>query len=143
MANTEFPITDISNLLPHRAPLVMVHTLLDFSNDKVVSGFKISESNILVENGVLLETGIIENMAQTVALHTGYDYYLKGEAAPTGYIGSIKKVDIFQRPKCKEVLRTEVTILHEFMGVTLVDVEVFNEDKELVASGQMKTVIAG
>ena len=35
-------------------------------------------------------------MAQTVALHTGYDTLLKEEPAPTGYIGAIKKIEIDQ-----------------------------------------------
>jgi len=81
-------------------------------------------------------------MAQTVALHTGYDYFLKGEEAPTGYIGSIKKVAVFQLPKLKETITTEALILHEFMGVTMVEVKVSNRNNEVIASAQMKTVIA-
>ena len=38
-----------------------------------------------------VESGIIEHMAQSVALHTGYQFYLRKEQAPTGYIGSIKR----------------------------------------------------
>ena len=99
-------------------------------------------ANVFLEKGVLLEPGLVENMAQTVALHTGYAYFLKGEEAPTGYIGSIKKVEIFGLPKVGETLRTEVHILHEFMGVTMVNVEVFDTEKKVLASAQMKTVIA-
>ena len=120
----------------------MVDVLMSFSNTKVVSSYTISEHNIFFDNQFLLESGLIENMAQTVALHTGYDYFLRNEPAPTGYIGSIKKIEILQLPKKNEKIITEVEILHEFMGVTLVDIFVVNAENEKIAYGQMKTVIA-
>lgn len=143
MKPNDFPILDISNLIPQKVPFVMVDSLLDFTNKIVVSAFKIIPSNLFVENNHLGEPGLVENMAQTVALHTGYDYFLKGEQAPTGYIGSIKSVTINKLPSVNEVIRTEATILHEFMGVTMVTVSVFNAEGQEIASGEMKTVIAG
>ena len=136
------PITDISHLIPQKTPFVMVDTLLDFSADKIVSSFTILDSNIFVKDNYFLESGLIENLAQTVALHTGYDFFLKGEQAPTGYIGSIKKVEVNKLPKLNETITTEASILHEFMGVTMVEVKAFNQDKEEIAFAQMKTVIA-
>lgn len=120
----------------------MVDALLSFSDTKVISSFTILNDNLFFENNILLESGLIENMAQSVALHTGYDYFLKGKEAPTGYLGSIKKVSILALPKLNETITTEVEILHEFNGVTLVEVNVFNSKKEKIAFGQMKTVIA-
>jgi len=142
MTSNNLPITDISKLIPQKTPFVMVDTLLEFSNEKIVSSFKIIDSNLFVKDGVFLESGLIENMAQTVALHTGYDYFLKGEDAPTGYIGSIKKVEVFQLPKLNEAITTEALILHEFMGVTMVEVKAYDANKTEIASAQMKTVIA-
>ena len=142
MAISDFPIQDISHLIPQKNPFVMVDSLIEFTDESLVSNFLINSPNVFLEKGVLLEPGLVENMAQTVALHTGYAYFLKGEEAPTGYIGSIKKVEIFGLPKVGETLRTEVHILHEFMGVTMVNVEVFDTEKKVLASAQMKTVIA-
>jgi predicted hotdog family 3-hydroxylacyl-ACP dehydratase len=142
MAITDLPITDISHLIPQKTPFVMVDTLLEFSPERIVSSYKIRNTNLFISENNFLEPGLIENMAQTVALHTGYDYFLKGEKAPTGYIGSIKKVDVFLLPKLNEIIRTEAKILHEFMGVTMVEVNVFNIKNDLLASAEMKTVIA-
>lgn len=142
MIQQQFPITDISNLIPQKNPFVMVDTLLDFSTNKVVSSFKIKEDNLFLKNSILSEAGLIENMAQTVALHTGYDFFLKNEVAPTGYIGSIKKIDILKLPVLNEIITTKVDILYEFNGVTMVAVKVFNTNNEEIASGEMKTVIA-
>lgn len=138
----EQPITNIENLIPQKSPFVMVDALLGFSNTHVISSFKISESNILFKNQTLSEAGLIENMAQTVALHTGYDFFLKGEPAPTGYIGSIKDVQIETLPQLNDIINTEARILQEFMGVTLVEITVSNAKKETIASSTMKTVIA-
>ncbi len=142
MATQEFPITNISHLIPQKTPFVMVDTLLDFAPNKVKSSFTIQEDNLFVKDHCFLESGLIENMAQTVALHTGYDFFLRNEVAPTGYIGSIKKVEVFQLPKLHETITTEAHILHEFMGVTMVEVKAFNQNQEEIASAQMKTVIA-
>ncbi|WP_179021046.1 hypothetical protein [Winogradskyella forsetii] len=138
----EKPIKDITDLIPQKAPFVMVDTLLGFSDTQLVSSFKISKSNIFFENDTLSESGLIENMAQTVALHTGYDYFLKGQPAPTGYIGSIKDVQISRLPQLNETILTEAHIIQEFMGVTLVEITVTNAKKEKIASSTMKTVIA-
>ncbi|WP_298474493.1 hypothetical protein [uncultured Maribacter sp.] len=138
------PITEegfIQNLIPQKWPFVMVNALFYFSNEKVVSGFTIKEDNLFVNNDCFQGPGLIENMAQTVALHTGYSYFLKGKEAPTGYIGSIKKVEILNLPEVGSELKTTVVILHDIMGVTLVKVEVQCKG-EIIATSEMKTVLA-
>jgi len=138
----ENPITKIGHLIPQKFPFVMVDSLVSFSKTDVTSTFTIKKDNLFFLNNELSESGLIENMAQTVALHTGYDFFLRGEAAPTGYIGSIKKIEIVKLPKKGEIISTHVTILQEFLGITLVEIAVYNQNKEVIASGQMKTVIA-
>ena len=59
-------ITDhsiILKLIPQRAPIVMIDTLLYFDETKVVSGLTILENNLFVEYNYLTEPGLIENMA--------------------------------------------------------------------------------
>lgn len=142
MTNIALPITDITHLIPQKTPFVMVDTLVEFSPENLVSNFRVLKANIFIENGHLSEPGLVENMAQSVALHTGYDYFLKGEAAPVGYIGSIKSIAINQLPKVDENIKTKVSILHEFMGVTMVEIQVFNQKNEEIARSEMKTIIA-
>lgn len=137
----QLPIADISHLIPQKKPFVMVDSLLEFTESHVVSSFKIKKTNLFLKNNNLLESGLIENMAQTVALHTGYEFFIKNELAPTGYIGSIKKLDILKLPVLNDIITTKVNILYQFNGVTLVAVKVFNASNEEIASGEMKTVI--
>lgn len=131
----------VNNLIPQKAPFVMVDKLFYFSETKVVSGLTISEENIFTFQSLFTASGLIENMAQTVALHTGYHYFLKNKPAPTGYIGAIKKVEIEEFPKVGGELITTVNILHEIMGVTLVNSQVECNGK-IIATSEMKTVLA-
>lgn len=131
----------VENLLPQKFPFVMVDRMFSYSETGLISGLKIQESNIFLEENSFLEAGLIEHMAQSVALHTGYQFFLKNETAPTGYIGSIKDIQIKKLPKTNETIQSNVTILQEFAGVTLVDIVTFLNDEE-IASGQMKTVLA-
>ena len=139
-----FPIIDsdfVGQLIPQKFPFVMVDKLLSFSENEIIAGFTIYSENIFVDGLVFQESGIIEHMAQSVALYTGYQFYLKQEPAPTGYIGAIKSVEILKLPKVGEHIETTVSILQEFMGVTLVDIS-SKVNNEVIAFAQMKTVLA-
>lgn len=131
----------VENLLPQKFPFVMVDTLYSFTATSLVSGLQIQSDNIFFENGTFLEAGLIEHMAQSVALHTGYDFFLRTEIAPTGYIGSIKDIEIKKLPKLNDRIQSTVSILQEFAGITLVNI-VTTLNNEEIANGQMKTVLA-
>lgn len=137
------PISDkkfVENLIPQKFPFVMVSELSEYSETHLVSGFTIQENNIFVSNGAFQASGLIEHQAQSVALHTGYKFYLLGKEAPTGYIGAIKSFEAEYLPKIGDRLKTEATILNEMMGVTLVDVVTTSNDT-IIAKSQMKTVV--
>jgi predicted hotdog family 3-hydroxylacyl-ACP dehydratase len=131
----------VEQLLPQKFPFVMVDKMFSYTETEIVSGLKIQEDNIFFHNGILVESGLIEHMAQSVALHTGYEFFLKQEIAPTGYIGSIKNIEIKELPKIHDEIKTTVTILQRFGGITLVDIVTTLRDVK-IAFGQMKTVLA-
>lgn len=131
----------VANLLPQKFPFVMVDKMFSYTETSIISGLKIKEDNIFFHKDRFVESGLIEHMAQTVALHTGYQFFLKQEPAPTGYIGSIKEIEITKLPKLNDEIQTTATILHEFAGITLVDI-VTKLDGLEIARGQMKTVLA-
>lgn len=131
----------VEELLPQKFPFVMVDKMYSFTETSLVSGLTIQNDNIFFADGSFTESGLVEHMAQSVALHTGYEFFLKKQPAPTGYIGSIKEIQINSLPKLNEEILTTVTILHEFAGITLVDISTKLNNVE-VASGQMKTILA-
>jgi predicted hotdog family 3-hydroxylacyl-ACP dehydratase len=131
----------VEQLLPQKFPFVMVDSLYSYTEVSVDTGFTISADNIFFSNGQFRESGLIEHMAQSVALHTGYQFFLRNEPAPTGYIGSINSLHISDLPKLGDEIRSRVDILQEFGGITLVDVYTLLNGTE-IARGQMKTVLA-
>lgn len=141
ISNAIFEKDFVENLLPQKFPFVMVDKLYSYTEISLVSGLKIQSDNIFFHNESFVEAGLIEHMAQSVALHTGYQFFLKKEPAPTGYIGSIKDIEIKKLPKLNDEIQTTVSILQEFGGITLVDV-VTTLNNEEIATGQMKTVLA-
>ena len=140
-SNAIFEKEFVENLLPQKFPFVMVDKMYSYTETALVSGLTIQSDNIFFQNQNLVESGLIEHMAQSVALHTGYQFFLKKEPAPTGYIGSIKDIEIKKLPKLNDEIQTTVSILQEFGGITLVDV-VTTLNNEEIATGQMITVLA-
>ncbi|AIN74865.1 hypothetical protein O8E88_000611 [Flavobacterium psychrophilum] len=140
-SNAIFEKEFVENLLPQKFPFVMVDKMYSYTETSLISGLKIQSDNIFYHNGSFVEAGLVEHMAQSVALHTGYQFYLKQEPAPTGYIGSIKDIEIKELPKLDEEIQTTVSILQEFGGITLVDIVTKLNGVE-IATGQMKTVLA-
>jgi 3-hydroxyacyl-[acyl-carrier-protein] dehydratase len=144
MNTINFPIQDktfVESLIPQKFPFVMVDEVVYFEENLIKAGFKPNTSNLFVENNTFNESGLIEHMAQSVALYTGYQFFLMQKPAPTGFIGSIKSIEINRLPKISERIETTVHILQEFMGVTLVQI-IATIDNQIIAKGEMKTVLA-
>lgn len=131
----------VTALLPQKSPFQMVSQLYEFTEEGIITGFDIPEDNIFNENGFFNESGLIENIAQSIALHINYGFHLKNIAPPQGYIGTVNKVTVFELPKVNSLIRTEVKIIGEFMGITLIEGTSFQGDEKLIST-QMKTVIA-
>jgi predicted hotdog family 3-hydroxylacyl-ACP dehydratase len=140
-SNKVFDKDFVENLLPQKFPFVMVDKMYSYTETTLVSGYTVQDHSIFFRDGKFAEPGLIEHMAQSVALHTGYQFFLKNEPAPIGYIGSIKDVEIRKLPKLNDEIQTTVTILQEFGGITLVEV-VAKLNGVVIANGQMKTVLA-
>ncbi len=139
----QLPTSDkdfLESLIPQKFPFVMVSGILEYSENHLVSEFEIKEDNIFVQDSNFQASGLIEHQAQSVALYTGYQYYLLGKEAPTGYIGAIKSFEAEVLPKVGDILKTEATILNEMMGVTLVQI-ITKINNKVIATSQMKTVV--
>jgi len=141
--NISLPTFDqnfVENLIPQKFPFVMVNSISEYSEEHLVSGFTIKEENIFVHEEVFQASGLIEHQAQSVALHTGYQFYLLGKEAPTGYIGAIKTFQAETLPKIGDQLVSEVKIINEMMGVTLVQIST-TVNNQVIATSEMKTVV--
>jgi predicted hotdog family 3-hydroxylacyl-ACP dehydratase len=116
---------DIEKYIPQRAPMVMVDGLLESGSQVAVSVFRPEDDNLFCEDGYFTEPGILENIAQTAALHAGYQALQAASTVKTGFIGGVKHFRLHQLPPATSDLRTRIEIVHEFWNVTMVKGEVF------------------
>lgn len=137
------PITElefIKKLIPHSEPMIMVDALVHYSPLKAISKLNIPGTNIFVEDGYFGETGLIEHMAQTAALYTGYKFYLDKLPVKEGFIGAVKSLNIWGLPKINDTITTEVQITYEVANMTVVKLITSLRGK-IIAEAEMNTVI--
>jgi len=132
-----FPVEDIIDLIPQKPPFVMVSKLLYADELTTKSNFTISPDNVFVKNGIFQEAGLMENIAQTAALRSGYIATTENKPVEVGYIGAIKDFEVFNLPKVNDELLTEITIENQVFNVTVLLGKVWHNDK-LIVQCEMK-----
>ncbi|MCR8561167.1 3-hydroxyacyl-ACP dehydratase [Mucilaginibacter sp. BJC16-A38] len=133
----DFPVENIVHLIPQKAPFVMVSKLLYVDETSTKSSFIINPDNVFVKNGIFQEAGLMENIAQTAALRSGYIASIENKPVEVGYIGAIKDFEVFDLPKANEELITEITIENHLFNVTVLLGKVWHNGK-LIAQCEMK-----
>ncbi|MDD6252949.1 MAG: hydroxymyristoyl-ACP dehydratase [Bacteroidales bacterium] len=131
---------EVFELLPQRPPMIMVDKLYNAGKQCAETGLTVLKDNVFCLDGHLIEPGIVEHSAQSAAVFAGYKYYLCGEKPHIGLIGEIKDFHIRRLPAVGEEIRTEVTILGEAFGMSLVET-VSTVSGEEVAGGRIKIFI--
>jgi predicted hotdog family 3-hydroxylacyl-ACP dehydratase len=106
------------------------------------TGYTPVPDSLLCDREFFLEAGIIEHMAQSVAVSAGIEYKSRGEAVPLGFIGAVSKLNLYFQVPVGKKLFTTITETGKFDGVTLVSARVMCEDR-LVAEGELKVFILG
>jgi predicted hotdog family 3-hydroxylacyl-ACP dehydratase len=121
---------DVLKYIPQRMPIIVVHSLLEHSDTASTSEFLVETDHLFVRDGKLLESGLMENVAQTSALRSGYHFaqQISGDGElkdpPIGFIGALKNFKIHEVPNVGSVLHTTVTVTYEVMGMQVVEAEV-------------------
>lgn len=120
----------------------MVDGFVETGNDGAVTCLMVREDNFFMqEDGLMAETGLIENIAQSASAVAGWRAVQAGATEPpVGYIGEIRKFRCHRLPHAGEQLLTTVTFGPEVDGVTLITGEVRVND-EVVATARMKIYI--
>lgn len=132
----------IKLLIPQRDPIMMLDALVEVEGDTCHTQLTVRRNNFFVEEEeqLLSEPGLIEHIAQSASAMAGYRCVIKGEKAPIGYIGEVKKFHCHRRPAVGELLETTITMGAEINGITLITGET-KVNGEVVADTQMKIFI--
>lgn len=128
---------NILDLIPQRAPIVMVDEFLGIDGNVSRTRFAASEDNLFVEDGVLTECGIIEHIAQSAAARMGYIFKSQNQPIPIGYIGSVNNFELKEFAKVGQVISTSIEIIQEVFGISLIQARCCVDDRE-IASCRMK-----
>lgn len=140
-AAKDYSMVPVEEIIPQRRPFVMIDKLVEVSDNSAITELHIKADNILVDRGYFVESGMVENMAQTCAAGMGYiNTYSMKDQVRIGFLSAIRNLQIMRLPKIGEVLCTRVSIIEQFMGMVLVEARSFVGDEE-VAQGEMKIFI--
>lgn len=132
---------EIKRLIPQRDPIMQLDALVDVEGDVCHTQLSVRENNYFIDDEHLLsEPGLIEHIAQSASAMAGYRCVCKGEPAPIGYIGEVKKFHCYRRPNIGDLLETTITMGAEINGITIIMGETRVGD-EVVADTQMKIFV--
>lgn len=98
----------------------MVDTLLSSTDDTTLASLLVTAENVLVSDGELSEAGLVENIAQTAAAGAGYAARQLGKPVQPGFIGAVKNLEVFARPKVGDTIVTEVKFENQVFDVTII-----------------------
>ena len=129
---------EIFKYIPQRPPFVMVGELKSVFTTGIESSFVITETNLLVREGVFQESGLVENMAQTAAMFAGYNANKSNVPTPIGYIGAIKNLNIAALPSVNQTITTRIQLDNEVMNIQIVNAAVRNDAGELLAECELR-----
>lgn len=128
----------ITDLIPQRVPILMVDNVQRVGESSVRTTLKISSDNWFYKDGILLEAGIVEHMAQSTAAMVG----LKTEGKPKeGYIGDIKDFVVYQLPKLGEEIESTISVITQLDNITLIEA-VSQIDSKVIAKARIKVFLA-
>ncbi len=123
---------NIQTVIPQRPPFVMVDNLIEATQELCETSFKVEPDNIFIKEGILQETALLENIAQTCAAGFGYVRSGKGEKPGLGFIGGINKVIVHKLPAVNCSITTKVSVLHQLENISLVKGENFYDGHKLL-----------
>ncbi len=125
------------DLIPQRAPIVMVDEFLSMENNISKTCLTIRQDNIFVDDDIFSECGIIEHIAQSAAARVGFIFKSQAKEIPLGYIGSVNDFTLVKTPRINDVIETGITVIQEVFNITLIEA-ICHVGNEKIASCRMK-----
>ena len=129
--------SEIEIFIPQRPPFVMVDKILSSDEKSTRTQFTVKEDNLFCCDGVFLEPGIIENIAQSAAARAGYIAKANGEEPVLGFIGVIKNLKINFLPEVKKDIITVINVEGEVLNALIINAK-SESDGNVAAECEMK-----
>jgi predicted hotdog family 3-hydroxylacyl-ACP dehydratase len=130
----------IENLIPHRAPMRWIDALIECTESTAVATACFNVDSFAVANGFVLETALVECVAQTVAAALAQRAQMRGQSdsriAVHGMLVSVSNFKIQSRPPSGKKMRIKVCELKR-LGLMLRVSGDISCDGKSVASGEL------
>ncbi|MEJ0090246.1 MAG: hypothetical protein WDM80_10935 [Limisphaerales bacterium] len=128
----------IENLIPHRAPMRWIDALIECTDTTAVATATFGAEHFAVEQGTVLETALVECVAQTAAAALGQRAQASGKTAAGnhGMLIAVTNFRIESRPPAERSLRIEISE-RKRLGPMLMTSSVITCEGKPVASGDL------
>lgn len=130
----------ILEYIPQRPPMVMIGSLLHADEQRTVTGLRIEATNLFADRGVLSESGLVENIAQTAAAGVGFICKKENKKVPVGFIASIRDLAVHALPAVGSEIITETAVINQVMDVNIVR-GVVRQGETILAECEMRIFI--
>jgi predicted hotdog family 3-hydroxylacyl-ACP dehydratase len=132
----------IENLIPHRAPMLFINTLTDCTEKSAKAEARFDEKDFAVVDGMVLETALVECMAQTVGAALGHQIRTKDGNAPAanGMLVAVSNFKIQSRPSAGKLLQIEVRE-RKRLGPMILIAGTITCDGQIIASGELSLYV--
>jgi predicted hotdog family 3-hydroxylacyl-ACP dehydratase len=130
--------TAIEQLIPHRAPMRWVEELLDCTDTTATATTRFTAEHFAVTNGAVIETALVECMAQTVAAALGQRMRASGKpgAANNGMLAAVSNFKIHSRPPLDQPLTIEIREVKRLGPMLMISGKI-SCGTELIATGEL------
>ena len=138
----DFREIDVKTIIPQQPPFVMIDRMVHFDKVFTRTELLVRPDNLFVQNGVLLESGLIENIAQTCAARLGYiNTAILNDVVRLGFIGAMKSLVIKKLPEVNSLLETTIEVVNEVFSITLVNATTICNGEVLVSCEMKISVV--
>ena len=131
-------IKNITQIIPHRTPMLMIDFYKRIDKDNALSEKAFQKNDYGCENGIVIDSILIECVAQTVAAHYGYQSMMENKKdAGMGMLVSVDTFDFYYPVLENSKIDIFITQTDKIGAFKLFKGEIRMKDK-LMATGNIK-----
>lgn len=132
--------TDITKLMLHRPPMLLVDKVLEVINGKFARTlFEIKSDNIFLDkNNVLKRAAQIEIMAQALAAANAFDSKQNNKPTQKGFLVMLKNINFYNDAKCGDILECHINIVDFIAQTHIAQSKLFKQDGTLLSEGEIR-----
>jgi predicted hotdog family 3-hydroxylacyl-ACP dehydratase len=131
-------LKNITQIVPHRSPMLMIDAYSKIDNNNALSEKTFQEGSYGCQNGVVIDSILIECVAQTVAAHYGYQLLEEENTNfEIGLLVSVDKFDFYYQVREKSKIDIIISKIDQIGAFKLFKGEIRMEIK-MVAAGNIK-----